>query len=142
MQCLICILPLHSHCAFYCRHGESTWNLENKFTGWYDCPLSEKGHKEAAAAGVLLNEGGFKFDIAFTSMQKRAIRTLWHALEQTDCMYIPITNAWQINERHYGALQGLDKKMTVEKYGSEQVRWMIYISQVTYAVCVVTITRR
>jgi len=103
------------------RHGESTWNQENKFTGWYDCPLSEKGHGEAQAAGILLKEGGFEFDVAFTSTLKRAIRTLWHSLEETDRMYIPIHNAWQLNERHYGALQGLDKQETVDKYGIEQV---------------------
>jgi 2,3-bisphosphoglycerate-dependent phosphoglycerate mutase len=88
------------------RHGESTWNNENKFTGWYDCPLSEKGHVEANAAGELLKENGFTFDIAFTSYLKRAIRTLWHVLETNDLMYIPIKNAWQLNERHYGGLQG------------------------------------
>lgn len=103
------------------RHGESTWNNENKFTGWYDCPLSDKGNKEAAEAGKLLAVEGFKFDIAYTSKLKRAIRTLWHSLEQTDQMSIPIVNAWQLNERHYGALQGLDKKETVAKYGDEQV---------------------
>jgi len=103
------------------RHGESTWNQENKFTGWYDCPLSEKGHKEAEAAGKLLSTEGFLFDLAYTSMLQRAIRTLWHSLEQTGCMYIPIKNAWELNERHYGALQGLDKKETVAKYGDEQV---------------------
>jgi len=103
------------------RHGESTWNQENLFTGWYDCPLSEKGHKEAAAAGALLKKEGFVFDVAFTSKLKRAIRTLWHSLEQTDQMSIPIVNAWQLNERHYGALQGLDKQATVDKYGKDQV---------------------
>jgi 2,3-bisphosphoglycerate-dependent phosphoglycerate mutase len=81
------------------RHGESTWNQENKFTGWYDCPLSVKGNKEAEAAGKLLAENGYTFDVAFTSRLKRAIRTLWHSLEQTDCMYIPIHNAWELNER-------------------------------------------
>jgi 2,3-bisphosphoglycerate-dependent phosphoglycerate mutase len=81
------------------RHGESTWNKENKFTGWYDCPLSEKGHAEAAAAGALLKEEGFTFDIAYTSYLRRAIRTLWHALEQTELMHIPIVNAWELNER-------------------------------------------
>lgn len=103
------------------RHGESTWNEENKFTGWYDCPLSEKGHKEAQNAGALLKNSNYKFDIAYTSCLKRAIRTLWHTLEQTDCMSIPIVNAWQLNERHYGALQGLDKQETVAKFGKEQV---------------------
>ena len=109
------------HTLVLVRHGESTWNQENKFTGWYDCPLSEKGRKEAAAAGELLEKEGYKFDIAFTSKLKRAIRTLWYSLEKTDCMSIPIINAWQLNERHYGALQGLDKQETVNKYGLEQV---------------------
>ena len=103
------------------RHGESTWNQLNLFTGWYDCPLSEKGHKEAKAAGEQLAKEGFRFDMAFTSKLKRAIRTLWHSLEQTDQMSIPIINAWQLNERHYGALQGLDKQATVNKYGKDQV---------------------
>ena len=87
----------------------------------YDCPLSEKGHQEAIAAGQLLKKEGLVFDLAYTSFLKRAIRTLWHSLEQTDLMYIPIVNAWQLNERHYGALQGLDKQETVSKYGKEQV---------------------
>jgi bisphosphoglycerate-dependent phosphoglycerate mutase len=103
------------------RHGESSWNKENKFTGWYDCPLSDKGNDEARQAGILLNNGGYKFDIAYTSYLKRAIKTLWHSLEQTDSMYVPIVNAWQLNERHYGALQGLDKQETVKKYGKDQV---------------------
>jgi len=103
------------------RHGESTWNQENKFTGWYDCPLSEKGQEEAQNAGKELKKAGFTFDVAFTSYLKRAIRTLWYALEETDCMYIPIKNAWQLNERHYGALQGLDKQETVDQYGIDQV---------------------
>jgi len=81
------------------RHGESTWNQENKFTGWYDCPLSEKGHKEAKDAGVLLQKAGLKFDLAYTSTLQRAIRTLWHSLEETGFMYIPIVCAWQLNER-------------------------------------------
>eukprot|EP01038_Epipyxis_sp_PR26KG_P012423 gene12423-16662_t len=103
------------------RHGESTWNDLNKFTGWYDCPLSTKGKNEAAAAGKLLNDNNFKFDLAYTSLLQRAIRTLWFSLEETGCMYIPIKNAWQLNERHYGALQGLDKQETVKKYGKDQV---------------------
>lgn len=115
------VLPRGKHTLVLIRHGESTWNEENKFTGWYDCPLSEKGHKEAIAAGALLKSEGFKFDLAYTSYLKRAIRTLWHSLEQTDLMYIPIVNAWQLNERHYGALQGLDKQATVTKYGKDQV---------------------
>jgi len=103
------------------RHGESTWNEENKFTGWYDCPLSNKGKGEAQEAGDLLRQYDYSFDFAYTSMLKRAIKTLWYSLEKTDSMSIPIRNAWQLNERHYGQLQGLDKKATVEKYGSEQV---------------------
>lgn len=103
------------------RHGESTWNQENKFTGWYDCPLSEKGNLEAINAGKLLAEKGYKFDVAYTSLLKRAIRTLWHSLERTDSMYIPIHNSWQLNERHYGSLQGLDKQQTVQKFGKDQV---------------------
>ena len=81
------------------RHGESSWNKENKFTGWHDCPLSEKGHAEAAAAGALMKEEGIEFDIAYTSFLNRAIRTLWHVMEQTDRMYVPIINAWELNER-------------------------------------------
>lgn len=103
------------------RHGESTWNDENKFTGWYDCPLSKKGEAEAIAAGKLLHENNFKFDLAYTSYLQRAIKTLWHSLEQTGQMYIPVNHAWQLNERHYGALQGLDKQQTVEKFGKDQV---------------------
>eukprot|EP00602_Paraphysomonas_sp_CaronLab_P001441 CAMPEP_0185028188 /NCGR_PEP_ID=MMETSP1103-20130426/13803_1 /TAXON_ID=36769 /ORGANISM="Paraphysomonas bandaiensis, Strain Caron Lab Isolate" /LENGTH=274 /DNA_ID=CAMNT_0027562529 /DNA_START=1 /DNA_END=825 /DNA_ORIENTATION=+ len=109
------------HTLVLVRHGESTWNNENKFTGWYDCPLSDKGHKEAAAAGDLIKSSGLTFDVAYTSYLKRAIRTLWHVLEKNDLMYIPIHNAWQLNERHYGGLQGLNKQETVDKYGKEQV---------------------
>eukprot|EP00522_Entomoneis_paludosa_P014810 CAMPEP_0172450814 /NCGR_PEP_ID=MMETSP1065-20121228/9032_1 /TAXON_ID=265537 /ORGANISM="Amphiprora paludosa, Strain CCMP125" /LENGTH=295 /DNA_ID=CAMNT_0013202651 /DNA_START=103 /DNA_END=990 /DNA_ORIENTATION=+ len=103
------------------RHGESTWNMENKFTGWVDCPLSEAGLKEARAGGKLLKEAGFTFDKAYTSTLKRAIKTLWLALEELDLMYIPIVNTWRLNERHYGALQGLNKQETVDKHGKEQV---------------------
>ena len=103
------------------RHGESTWNEEGKFTGWYDCPLSTKGAQEAKEAGKILGDEGYKFDVAFTSMLKRAIQTCWYSLEATDCMYIPIKNAWELNERHYGGLQGLDKKQTVAKHGIDQV---------------------
>ena len=110
-----------SHQVVLVRHGESTWNQEGKFTGWYDCPLSEKGAKEAQEAGQILSAEGYKFDVAFTSMLKRAIRTCWYSLEETDCMYIPIKNAWELNERHYGGLQGLDKKQTVAKHGIDQV---------------------
>lgn len=103
------------------RHGESTWNDKNLFTGWVDCPLSEKGLGEAKKAGELLKEGGFTFDKAYTSTLKRAIKTLWICLEELDLMYIPIVNDWRWNERHYGALQGLNKQETVDKYGKEQV---------------------
>jgi 2,3-bisphosphoglycerate-dependent phosphoglycerate mutase len=95
--------------------------LENKFTGWYDCPLSPKGHEEVIEAGQLIKAEGIKADIAHTSLLKRAIRTLWHVLEQSDRMWIPVVNSWELNERHYGALQGLDKQETVDKYGKDQV---------------------
>lgn len=104
------------------RHGESRWNKENRFTGWTDVPLSEKGIKEAASAGELLKEEGFTFDLAFTSLQKRAIKTLWLALEQMDELWIPVIKSWRLNERHYGALQGLDKSETAAKYGDDQVK--------------------
>lgn len=103
------------------RHGESTWNKENRFTGWTDVDLSEKGIAEAHHAGELLKSGGFFFDIAYTSVLKRAIRTLWITLEDMDSMWIPIHNSWRLNERHYGALQGLDKAETAAKYGEQQV---------------------
>lgn len=103
------------------RHGESTWNKANLFTGWADCPLSEKGVGEATAGGELLKTEGFTFDVAYTSTLQRAIKTLWIILEQLDLMYIPIVNTWRLNERHYGALQGLDKQETVDKYGKDQV---------------------
>ena len=103
------------------RHGQSTWNLENRFTGWTDVDLTEQGHAEAHAAAKALKDGGFGFDVAFTSVLKRAIRTLWIALEETDRMWIPVVKDWRLNERHYGALQGLDKAETAAKYGMEQV---------------------
>lgn len=109
------------HTLVLVRHGESTWNNENRFTGWVDCPLSEKGEEEAAAGGVLLKEAGFTFDKAYTSTLRRAIKTLWIILEKLDLMYIPIVNSWRLNERHYGALQGLNKQDTVDKYGKDQV---------------------
>ena len=109
------------HTLVLVRHGESTWNLENKFTGWVDVPLSPRGHEEVVEAGRLIKDAGLLPDVAFTSLQKRAIRTLWHVLEETDRMWIPVTKAWQLNERHYGALQGLDKQETVDKYGKDQV---------------------
>lgn len=103
------------------RHGESIWNLENRFTGWTDVDLSEKGIKEAHQAGKWLKEAGFTFDIAYTSVLKRAIRTLWIVLDELDLMWIPIYNSWRLNERHYGALQGLNKLEMVEKFGEKQV---------------------
>ncbi|MGX4641122.1 2,3-diphosphoglycerate-dependent phosphoglycerate mutase [Massilia sp. SYSU DXS3249] len=105
----------------FMRHGESTWNLANRFTGWVDVDLTEKGANEARTAGRVLREAGFAFDLAYTSVLKRAIRTLWLALDEMDQMYLPIKNDWRLNERHYGALQGLDKAETAAKYGDEQV---------------------
>jgi 2,3-bisphosphoglycerate-dependent phosphoglycerate mutase len=103
------------------RHGESTWNVDNRFTGWTDVDLSPKGRDEAREAGRLLAEGGFTFDVAYTSLLKRAIRTLWIALDGMDLMWIPVHKSWRLNERHYGALQGLDKAETAAKYGDRQV---------------------
>ncbi len=103
------------------RHGESVWNQENRFTGWTDVDLAEKGMNEAREAGRLLREQGFVFDLAYTSVLKRAIRTLWLALDQMDLLWIPVTKSWRLNERHYGALQGLNKAETAAKYGDEQV---------------------
>ncbi|MFM2086033.1 MAG: 2,3-diphosphoglycerate-dependent phosphoglycerate mutase [Pseudomonadota bacterium] len=105
----------------FMRHGESTWNLDNRFTGWTDVDLTEKGVNEARAAGQILKEAGFTFDVAYTSVLKRAIRTLWLSLDAMDMMYLPIKHDWRLNERHYGALQGLDKAETAAKYGDEQV---------------------
>ncbi|HMK43040.1 MAG TPA: 2,3-diphosphoglycerate-dependent phosphoglycerate mutase [Dissulfurispiraceae bacterium] len=104
------------------RHGESQWNKENRFTGWTDVPLSEKGVEEAKKSGHLMKEAGFVFDVAFTSVLKRAIKTLWLALEEMDLMYISVHNSWRLNERHYGALQGLNKAETAEKHGMDQVK--------------------
>jgi len=104
------------------RHGESTWNKENRFTGWTDVDLSEKGLKEATEAGQLLKKEGYCFDIAFTSVLKRAIRTLWNVLDQMDLMWIPVVRDWRLNERHYGSLQGLNKSETAAKYGEAQVK--------------------
>ncbi len=103
------------------RHGESVWNRENRFTGWTDVDLSERGLKEAKQAGQRLKRDGFVFDLAYTSVLKRAIRTLWIALDQMDLMWIPVYNSWRLNERHYGALQGLSKAETAAKFGEEQV---------------------
>ena len=104
------------------RHGESTWNKENRFTGWTDVDLSERGRAEAAEAGRLLREGGFVFDIAYTSMLTRAIRTLWIALDALELMWIPVEKNWRLNERHYGALQGLNKAETAAKHGEAQTK--------------------
>ena len=103
------------------RHGESIWNKENLFTGWTDVDLSDQGKAEAKKAGELLKAEGFIFDIAFTSVLKRAIRTLWIALDELDLMWIPVQHSWRLNERHYGALQGLNKAQTAAKFGDEQV---------------------
>ena len=103
------------------RHGESEWNKENRFTGWKDIDLSEKGRAEAKAAGQLLKAQGFTFDEAYTSVLKRAIRTLWTILDEMDLMWIPETKSWLLNERHYGGLQGLNKAETAAQYGEEQV---------------------
>lgn len=103
------------------RHGESQWNLENRFTGWTDVDLSAQGIQEAKKGGQKLKEEGFTFDVAYTSYQKRAIKTLNLVLEEIDELYIPVKKSWRLNERHYGALQGLNKKETAEKYGDEQV---------------------
>jgi 2,3-bisphosphoglycerate-dependent phosphoglycerate mutase len=103
------------------RHGESDWNRENRFTGWTDVDLSERGRAEAQRAGELLKAEGFTFDVAFTSVLKRAIRTLWTVLDELDRMWIPVHHSWRLNERHYGALQGLNKAETAEKFGDEQV---------------------
>ena len=104
------------------RHGESIWNQENRFTGWTDVDLTEKGRQEAQKAARLLKENNFTFDYAYTSLLKRAIRTLWITLDEMDLMWIPVERAWQLNERHYGALQGLNKSETAAQYGEEQVR--------------------
>jgi 2,3-bisphosphoglycerate-dependent phosphoglycerate mutase len=103
------------------RHGESIWNKENRFTGWTDVDLSEQGVKEADQSGEILKAEGYTFDIAFTSVLKRAIRTLWIVLDKLDLMWIPVERSWRLNERHYGALQGLNKAETAEKFGEEQV---------------------
>jgi len=104
------------------RHGESTWNKENRFTGWTDVDLSDRGRQEAEEAGRLLKDGGYVFDLAYTSVLKRAIRTLWIALDVTDLMWIPVTNSWRLNERHYGALQGLNKAETAARHGDAQTK--------------------
>ncbi|MEX0425629.1 2,3-diphosphoglycerate-dependent phosphoglycerate mutase [Providencia rettgeri] len=104
------------------RHGESEWNKENRFTGWTDVELSDKGREEAKIAGQLLKDEGFVFDFAYTSVLKRAIHTLWNILDQVEQSWLPVEKSWKLNERHYGALQGLDKSETAAKYGDEQVK--------------------
>ena len=103
------------------RHGESTWNLENRFTGWADVPLTDTGIAQAKNAGQLLKAAGFDFDVAHTSMLKRATHTLWHALDAMDRTWLPVVNSWRLNERHYGDLQGLNKAETAKKFGDDQV---------------------
>jgi 2,3-bisphosphoglycerate-dependent phosphoglycerate mutase len=110
------------HKVVLLRHGESSWNKENRFTGWTDVDLSERGREEALAAGRLLKDDGYTFDIAYTSVLKRAIRTLWITLDVMDLMWIPVTKDWRLNERHYGALQGLNKAETAAKHGEAQVK--------------------
>ena len=103
------------------RHGESTWNLENRFTGWADVDLTPKGIQQAIAAGENLKKAGYEFDVAYTSVLRRAIRTLWHIQDSMDLMWLPVIHSWRLNERHYGALTGLNKAETAAKYGDEQV---------------------
>ncbi|MDP1901662.1 MAG: 2,3-diphosphoglycerate-dependent phosphoglycerate mutase [Rubrivivax sp.] len=103
------------------RHGESTWNLENRFTGWTDVPLTPTGVEQARQSGRLLKEAGYDFDVAYTSVLKRAVWTLWHALDELDRTWLPVVHDWRLNERHYGALQGLDKAETARQYGDAQV---------------------
>ena len=103
------------------RHGESTWNLENRFTGWTDVPLTETGIAQARAAGKLLKDEGWDFDLCYTSVLKRATHTLWHCLDEMDRTWLPVVHSWRLNERHYGGLQGLNKAETAKKYGDAQV---------------------
>ncbi|NLV44802.1 MAG: 2,3-diphosphoglycerate-dependent phosphoglycerate mutase [Candidatus Hydrogenedentes bacterium] len=104
------------------RHGQSTWNLENRFTGWTDVDLSEQGRREAQSAGKILKEEGYEFDLVYTSVLKRAIRTMWLTLDELDQMWLPVVRDWRLNERHYGALQGLNKSETAAKHGEDQVK--------------------
>jgi 2,3-bisphosphoglycerate-dependent phosphoglycerate mutase len=104
------------------RHGESDWNKQNRFTGWTDVDLSEKGRQEALEGGQVLKREGYAFDVAYTSVLKRAIRTLWTVLDEMDLMWIPVHRSWRLNERHYGALQGLNKSETAAKFGEDQVK--------------------
>jgi 2,3-bisphosphoglycerate-dependent phosphoglycerate mutase len=110
------------HKVVLLRHGESVWNRENRFTGWTDVDLSDRGREEAQAAGRLLKDGGFAFDVAYTSVLKRAIRTLGYALDALDELWIPVSKSWRLNERHYGGLQGLNKAETAQKHGEDQVK--------------------
>ena len=113
---------MESYKLVFLRHGQSTWNLENRFTGWTDVGLTERGVEEAHAAGKLLREEGYIFDVAYTSVLKRAIKTLWIVLEEMELEWIPVVRAWQLNERHYGSLQGLNKTEMAEKFGEAQVK--------------------
>lgn len=122
MTSAIFLRGAHMHKVVLLRHGESVWNKENLFTGWTDVDLSEKGKEEAKDAGRVLKEQGYSFDVAYTSVLKRAIRTLWIALDEMDLMWIPVFRDWRLNERHYGALQGLNKAETAAKYGEQQVK--------------------
>src|SRR5881396_1733169 len=112
---------LTMHRVVLLRHGESVWNMENRFTGWTDVDLTQRGVEEAKRAGEMLKEAGFAFDCAYTSVLKRAIKTLWLALETMDLMWIPVSHSWRLNERHYGALQGLNKAEMAAKYGEGQI---------------------
>ena len=114
-------MPFSMYKLVLIRHGESTWNLENRFTGWTDVELTPTGVEQAKAAGRLLKAEGYDFDVAYTSVLKRAIWTLWHTLEQMDRTWLPVVHSWRLNERHYGGLQGLNKAETAKKYGDEQV---------------------
>jgi 2,3-bisphosphoglycerate-dependent phosphoglycerate mutase len=112
----------HQYTLVLIRHGESTWNLENRFTGWTDVGLTEKGMQEAHTGGKALKEKGFTFDIAYTSVLRRAIKTLWIVLEEMGLEWIPVIRSWRLNERHYGALQGLNKAEMAVKFGEDQVK--------------------
>jgi 2,3-bisphosphoglycerate-dependent phosphoglycerate mutase len=112
---------VNMHKLVLIRHGESTWNLENRFTGWTDVDLTPLGIEQAQKAGKMLKAAGFEFDVAYTSVLKRATHTLWHCLDAMDRTWLPVVNSWRLNERHYGALQGLDKAETAKKYGDAQV---------------------
>ena len=114
-------MPDYAHKIVLCRHGQSTWNLENRFTGWTDVPLTDLGRAEAEEAGKLIRAHGFTFDVAHTSLLKRAVHTLWAIMAANDREWVPVTRAWELNERHYGALQGLNKAETAERHGDEQV---------------------